>query len=143
MVVKVNDRGPFVDPGQRVIDLSFAAAVRLDMIANGTARVRIEAVQPKAAGAGTSVASRPGTTAPEQAVDPEYASFLQMGAFSDHGNAAQLQQRINGIGVQAYVEQVGGLFKVKAGPYADADQALQRKLEIDRLLDIEAMVVFE
>ncbi|MBX2883805.1 MAG: septal ring lytic transglycosylase RlpA family protein [Granulosicoccus sp.] len=42
VVVKVNDRGPFVD--ERVIDLSYAAAVKLGMIQDGTAEVYIEAL---------------------------------------------------------------------------------------------------
>jgi peptidoglycan lytic transglycosylase len=42
VVVKVNDRGPFVD--NRLIDLSYAAALRLDMVRNGTARVEVRAL---------------------------------------------------------------------------------------------------
>lgn len=141
VIVKVNDRGPFVDPGRRVIDLSYAAAVRLDMIANGTARVRIEAVQPQGSRGSAAATSTASTS--QAALDPDYASFLQMGAFSDRKNASLLQQRVNKIGVKAYVEQAGALYKVKTGPYADADRALQHKMEIDRMLNIEAMVVFE
>jgi len=44
VVVKVNDRGPFVD--NRLIDLSYAAALQLDMVRNGTARVEIRALPP-------------------------------------------------------------------------------------------------
>lgn len=40
VVVRINDRGPFV--GGRIIDLSEAAAERIDMIESGTARVRLE-----------------------------------------------------------------------------------------------------
>jgi hypothetical protein len=39
--------------------------------------------------------------------------------------------------------QADNLFKVRSGPYVDADQALQHMLEIGRLLNIEARVVFE
>jgi rare lipoprotein A len=42
VVVKVNDRGPFVD--NRLIDLSYAAALQLDMIRNGTTRVEVRAL---------------------------------------------------------------------------------------------------
>jgi len=42
VVVKVNDRGPFV--GARIIDLSFAAAKELDMADQGTANVFVEAL---------------------------------------------------------------------------------------------------
>ncbi|HAO33804.1 MAG TPA: hypothetical protein DEP36_13690 [Gammaproteobacteria bacterium] len=44
VVVKVNDRGPFV--GQRIIDLSYAAADRLAMLGKGTAQVEVTALEP-------------------------------------------------------------------------------------------------
>ena len=44
VVVKVNDRGPFVD--NRLIDLSYAAATALDMVGTGTTRVEVRAVAP-------------------------------------------------------------------------------------------------
>lgn len=46
VIVKVNDRGPF--HGNRLIDLSYAAAARLDILRNGTGRVRVEAIDPVA-----------------------------------------------------------------------------------------------
>jgi rare lipoprotein A len=42
VVVKVNDRGPFVD--KRLIDLSFAAATKLDIVRDGTAQVEVRAL---------------------------------------------------------------------------------------------------
>lgn len=44
VVVKVNDRGPFV--GRRIIDLSYAAADRLEMLGQGTAQVEVVALEP-------------------------------------------------------------------------------------------------
>ena len=44
VVVKVNDRGPFVD--NRLIDLSYAAATELDMVRMGTTRVEVRTVAP-------------------------------------------------------------------------------------------------
>jgi rare lipoprotein A len=44
VVVRINDRGPF--HGNRIIDLSYAAAGRLGMLANGTARVEVRAIDP-------------------------------------------------------------------------------------------------
>jgi rare lipoprotein A len=44
--VRVNDRGPFRDPDNRVIDVSYAAALRLDMVRGGTATVRVQALEP-------------------------------------------------------------------------------------------------
>jgi rare lipoprotein A len=46
VVVRVNDRGPFRDPDSRIIDVSYATAVRLDMVRDGTATVRVQAVEP-------------------------------------------------------------------------------------------------
>lgn len=43
VVVKINDRGPFV--GNRIIDLSYAAAKEIDMIRNGTAPVKIRILE--------------------------------------------------------------------------------------------------
>lgn len=46
VVVRVNDRGPFSDPDRRIIDVSYAAAVRLGMVGTGTAPVRVRAIEP-------------------------------------------------------------------------------------------------
>lgn len=46
VLLRVNDRGPFADPGRRIIDVSYAAAVELGMVGAGTASVRVEAVEP-------------------------------------------------------------------------------------------------
>ena len=50
VVVRINDRGPFV--ANRIIDLSYSAARSLDMIRNGTAFVEVETLMPAATGAG-------------------------------------------------------------------------------------------
>jgi rare lipoprotein A len=46
VVVRVNDRGPFV--GNRIIDLSYSAAAKLDMLRNGTAMVEVRTIEPTA-----------------------------------------------------------------------------------------------
>ncbi|WP_282235339.1 septal ring lytic transglycosylase RlpA family protein [Salinicola endophyticus] len=46
VIVRINDRGPFHD--DRLIDLSYAAAARLDILGHGTGRVRVEAIDPVA-----------------------------------------------------------------------------------------------
>ncbi|MDE3005094.1 MAG: septal ring lytic transglycosylase RlpA family protein, partial [Gemmatimonadota bacterium] len=46
VLLRVNDRGPFADTGRRIIDVSYAAAVRLGMVEAGTASVRVQAVEP-------------------------------------------------------------------------------------------------
>ena len=46
VIVRVNDRGPFHDTDTRIIDVSYAAAIRLGMVGTGTASVRVRAVEP-------------------------------------------------------------------------------------------------
>ena len=53
VVVRINDRGPFV--ANRIIDLSYTAAVKLDMIRNGTAFVDVETLTPASPAAGTAL----------------------------------------------------------------------------------------
>jgi rare lipoprotein A len=45
-IVRVNDRGPFHEPDSRIIDVSYAAAVKLGMVGSGTVPVRVRAVEP-------------------------------------------------------------------------------------------------
>ena len=136
VIVKVNDRGPFVDTQTRIIDLSYVAAAKLGIVATGTARVRLEGVTTDTEN------QRPLNLIPPAPVSGE-TSYLQMGAFSERENAVQLFNRGAKAGIAAYIVQSGGVYKVKSGPYVDADQALRRKMDIDRLLSIEALVVFE
>ena len=46
VIVRINDRGPFHDPDRRIIDVSYAAAIKLGMVDSGTAPVRVRAVEP-------------------------------------------------------------------------------------------------
>src|SRR5690606_19758085 len=68
VVVRVNDRGPFHEG--RVIDLSYAAAVKLDIHRRGTGRVEVRALRPGEQGtqpATLTAAASPSTPAPTQA----------------------------------------------------------------------------
>jgi len=60
-VVKVNDRGPFVDTHERILDLSYAAASRLGIAEQGTAPVEIRVITPE--GTSSEAAEAAGETA--------------------------------------------------------------------------------
>jgi rare lipoprotein A len=96
VVVKVNDRGPFVD--NRLIDLSYAAATALDMVQRGTTRVEVRAVAPPLdayrSGATVAAAAAPA----EQGAAPAERMFLQIGAFSEAENAERLVARLRASG---------------------------------------------
>lgn len=124
LVVRVNDRGPFHD--NRIIDLSWAAAVRLGIEQAGTGRVRVEALSP-------AHDSTPGSTVPtavRAAVDsppPNTASatsterlYLQAGAFQDRGSAERLRQSLREqLGLEAEIREQQPFFRVWLGPYQD------------------------
>ena len=76
IVVRVNDRGPFHEG--RIIDLSYTAAWKLDILKKGTAPVSIRVLTP-------------GTQPPVQEVSNHY---LQLGLFSSRSNATALQQKL-------------------------------------------------
>jgi rare lipoprotein A len=133
IIVKVNDRGPF--HSERIMDLSYAAAARLDILKSGTGRVKIEAIDPaeyrrQDAKPAERAASAPaaGATAPAAA----NGYFVQVGAFSEAGNASALKTKIQGL-VQAPVAIANGgeavpVNRVQVGPFPsreDADRVSQ------------------
>lgn len=150
--VRVNDRGPFVDTHERIIDLSYAAAQRLDMDKQGVARVEVRTIagpkmlagmegdgvsalpegrngnEPEADGSG----EKP--EAIETAIRPRPGRetlYLQVGAFSQRDNAARLKQRIRRTELGRVVVTTGRsgsgpVFRVRLGP-------LDSVLHADRL----------
>ena len=99
VVVKVNDRGPFVD--NRLIDLSYAAATALDMVGTGTTRVEVRAVAPPSDAYRTAApvlaAAQPPQAQPAASVE---RMFLQVGAFAQQENAEKLVARLRASGFQ-------------------------------------------
>lgn len=127
VVVRVNDRGPFV--GNRIIDLSYTAASRLDMLRNGTAMVEVRsldypAATPDPATAPSSAAAEPGA-APIPAVKTEL--FVQAGAFADPANAERLAGKLRGGGYgKIFVRDdvIAGrkMYRVRIGPVPDVPE---------------------
>ena len=118
VVVKVNDRGPFVDG--RIIDLSYSAATKIDMLRKGTARVEIRVLTP-----GESV---PPVSTNSPAAN--YGIYVQAGAFVDVGNAESLHIRLQAIPVspvrvQRLVSAGRILQAVRVGPFVSSAKAQQ------------------
>lgn len=153
LVVRVNDRGPFAR--NRIIDLSYAAAQRLDMVDAGVAPVRIELLHgdeddgPTVADAGDDASEARGSvvqasaaerlpgeveeaadTGRSSAADPQY--FLQAGAFSERRNAERLKERLHQARFDAIrIDNSGDLYRVQLGPVTsvEAVDELSRELE--------------
>jgi rare lipoprotein A len=115
VVVRVNDRGPFV--ANRLIDLSYTAAAKLDMLREGTTLVEVRAIIP---GEPPSEA----LTRAEESPPPEL--FVQVGAFQDQGNALRLFERLRAAGfANAFVlsrPEKSRLYRVRVGPVAGVAQ---------------------
>lgn len=125
VVVKINDRGPF--HSNRILDLSYAAAMKLDIVKSGTARIELRAIDP------TAPASPPlqeaGLTESAPAAASARSLFLQVGAFSTFGNADTLRNRLSNLASAPIVisksDQPQPLYRVRIGPLASDQEAQQ------------------
>ena len=131
IIVRVNDRGPFVH--NRIIDLSYAAAIKLDMIKDGTSLVEVTAIsfdQPAgdrpvrrpAGGASGPVAAEAAPKAPA-----EHQVYVQVGAFGDRSNAQRRLGALSLAGIKgAFIHEERAadrvLYRVRIGPVADVVQ---------------------
>lgn len=128
-VVRVNDRGPF--HRGRIIDLSYAAAARLDMIHAGEAEVEIEVIQ-----ADEQVETQIASATPP----PWQPGYWAIGRYDDEIEAAVLREDLREAGLQAEVKDFldGGraLLRVVVGPYRDETSSRSALEKIrDRGLD--------
>ncbi len=139
-VVRINDRGPFVDG--RVIDLSRAAARKLDMIGGGTAPVRITALGYREPGTG--VAGHPARYLKPGSFEQGPFS-VQVGAFLSESNAwrlaATLRARHGKVLVVAYDRGDAVFHRVRVGKLDKLKQAraLQAKLRAEGFKDAFAV----
>ena len=153
VVVRINDRGPFV--ANRIVDLSYSAAARLDIVRTGTAFVELRTVGPSspsvaspvpivAATAPIVAAPAPPAAAPAPAAPPSVpagpertaipvALYIQVGAFADANNAQRVIERLQSAGVPQVFSLTSSesgrlLRRVRVGPIATVE-------EFDRLAE--------
>ena len=130
IIVRVNDRGPFVH--NRIIDLSYAAALKLDMVRDGTSLVEVTAYNFDAAQGDHPTRAVQTTQPPQPAVvsTPSQTShqiFVQVGAFGDRSNAARRLAMLSQAGIDnAFIHEdkmsSPTLYRVRMGPVADVVQ---------------------
>ncbi|MBZ9612933.1 septal ring lytic transglycosylase RlpA family protein [Rheinheimera sp. MA13] len=107
-IVRVNDRGPF--HRDRIIDLSYSAAHKLDMLQQGTARVQLELLQSPAMYAATGNVS----------------CFIQVLASTDSQRLNQLQRQLHSErALPSEIQPGSGIFRLLVGPTASKQQAQQ------------------
>lgn len=104
VVVRINDRGPFVK--HRIIDLSYSAAKAIDMQSRGTARVKVTALPPPKSGKGFT---------------------LQVGSFSSRSNAQSLVRTLSKKHDHVRIIVENSIYKVHLGNFATKDAAEKAK----------------
>jgi len=110
--VRVNDRGPFIEG--RIIDLSYAAAKKINLDVDGVAPVKIKIIGHEAARERT----------PPRAEEPENCFWVQVGAFGDAGNARRAETELERLGEEAVLlEGLDELWRVRVGPFDKEKQA--------------------
>ena len=146
VVVRVNDRGPFVH--NRIIDLSYSAAVKLDMIGTGTSLVEVEAITFD----GPSTIDEPMGDRPTRQVTPPLPespvsaeristqAFVQIGAFGSRENADRRIALLRSVGigagfVLADTSTNPALFRVRLGPIRSVEQYDMLIEELNRMAD--------
>ena len=136
VVVRINDRGPFI--GGRIIDLSYAAAYRLGYLQAGSADVEVEALIP---GSSRQAESRPA----ESRQAGGEGVYVQLGSFSSRENAealrARLAREMASLNDSAQVLMSGNLWRLQVGPYRTQEDARPVAERIERLLDLKSLLV--
>jgi rare lipoprotein A len=146
VVVRINDRGPFT--AGRVIDLSYAAAVKLGVAATGTAEVEVRRLTfAEISGA---AAAEP---APVASAAPARGWAVQLGAFTGEANAQALHERtrallaapaaaeLEAVAGTLRIERDGGWFRVLLGAAADRAGAALLALRLEELLGADTTIV--
>ncbi len=136
VVVRVNDRGPFL--ANRIIDLSYTAAWKLGYIGNGSSRVTVELLHPNQDTAIAS-ASEPAATSKPVVSDTVTATpitpagpaasgaYIQLAAFGNPDNAEAFRSHIarefDWLADRLRLEPGGNVMRVQAGPFRDRAEA--------------------
>ncbi|HEX4878295.1 MAG TPA: septal ring lytic transglycosylase RlpA family protein [Limnobacter sp.] len=154
VIVRVNDRGPFLRG--RIIDLSYAAAYQLDYIQQGSAEVLVEKLTPDAIAAfhseknGTlvtraGVSVSPVAHSPSRPVNIQRTPlYLQIGAFSSKANAEALVGQVaanqSTLGKGAQILSESGVHRVLVGPFASIDQANEAAIELTAFVPVQPII---
>lgn len=111
MILRINDRGPFV--GDRIIDLSKTAAHKLDIYQKGTGMVKVEVVQ----------------APPPLQASHSGTYYLQVGAFSDKDKAHSIRSSIEqkGLKTRLIPTENQRIWKVQVGPMKQLAQTVKTK----------------
>ena len=130
VIIRLNDRGPFLK--DRIIDLSYAAAHKLDIIEKGSELVEVELINPK--------------EYKEAAFDDKInnENYLQLGAFKDFVNSQTMLDKINNLKMiddyEAKNIQINNLFHILIGPIKKSDELKKIKENLESKYNLPVYV---
>ena len=140
VIIRVNDRGPFIDG--RIIDLSYAAAHRLKIIKKGSELVKIEMVNPSLA-----IKALKETNETSSAETSIKYFYIQAGAFSNEENAAYLMNKLSRIKFRNSLNikklSKNSLHLVAIGPYDNKQIAEQALKDISQKIQLNSFIISE
>ena len=146
VIVRVNDRGPFHQ--DRLIDLSYIAALRLGLLGRGSGIVEVEAILPgnEAPPPVTAAAPPEPDAAAAAALSAEPGGiYVQLGAFSVAQNADAFLRKmridLGWLADSMNVYRKDGLYRVHAGPYSSREQAGRAAERVQKELGFKALVL--
>jgi rare lipoprotein A len=130
VVLRVNDRGPFVDG--RIIDLSRGAAEALDMLGRGVGEVRVRYLgRAPRLGGGQRLQTAEAMPPPQRPPAPEATGrtfWIEVAAYPDLEAARATADRL-GRAAQVQAATNGAMFRVVTGPWPDANAAERARQE--------------
>jgi rare lipoprotein A len=135
VVVRVNDRGPFLH--NRLIDLSYAAAFKLGILSTGTGVVEVEALTVETNAIVPVNSKEIDNNLHSPSADKFPQLYMQVGAFRNWQNAATLRSRLaaarfDPVFIQSEVRENVRFYRVRVGPIAsvpDSDALIERALQ--------------
>ncbi|MGI9309971.1 MAG: septal ring lytic transglycosylase RlpA family protein [bacterium] len=144
VVVKVNDRGPFLH--NRILDLSYVAAHKLDIARHGTGRVEVRALEPDANAPSANVAAQGDYAGGERIGDG--VILIQVGAYAERDNARAMRRLLDEAGYPLAPltrAQTSGatLYRVRVGPYASRAEARDQQRKLEAMLGRAVALVVE
>lgn len=159
-IVRVNDRGPFVS--NRILDLSYAAAKKLDVVSHGTANVKIALIDPNnpdqtddmdnvapesepvPSNTPTSTVVASNTSYNTSSIADKRGYFVQVGAFKVESNADNLinrfQKELGDENVIIHKVYNNDVYQVVLGTFPDFDQAQSVAAKIRNQMQLTSLV---
>lgn len=146
VIVRVNDRGPFLH--ERIIDLSYTAASKIGIIGSGQGMVEVESLvaDDNAPAPISPIYKEPIQVTPLPSDTPSAAGsvYLQLGAFSSQRGAevylASMREKLGDSGKPLSLSRKNNLVRVRIGPYSNADKARATALDMQPRLGFKPIL---